>query len=557
MMLKAIREMSLRTRLALLAAFAIVALVVALFVAWRLARVTETFALRQADSSVHAAARDLTRELQAHPQGYQTIEEASSAPLGRRAKGPRDPDERVRRAPPHVETIFAAYSDPLARLTAITLHRFPEVAGGFYRPADGVLGYAVGQDPAAAAGNFSPELVDLIRSLSRQAVATEAPASRTSQIGSDRILFVAYPAPGEGAPTAWAMQRLSHLSGVSDWPNLTALIALALSIIAVSGIALITVKDLRSGVTGIELGLAGLKTDLNRKVSPPDTLELARIAAAINELATTLQTNIARQAELEQELAQRERLSALGRVVAGVAHEVRNPLAAMKLKIQLARRSSYAPEKLAATFDVVTTEIDRLDTLVRRLLELGSPQTLQRSAVDLGELVSRRVAFFTDLAARTGVVITTNARPETVVVAGDGNRLSQVIDNIIQNALDAMPDGGRLQITSDSFDTEADATSVQLRFEDSGPGIPQANEAHIFEPFYTGRDTGTGLGLAIGRTIIEEHGGRLAFVSHDGGGAAFVIELPLASAASRLRAGEQLAESSDLAEVASGVARKP
>ena len=143
-MLKTIRRMSLRTRLALLAAFAIVALVVALFVAWRLARATETFALRQADSSVHAAARDLARELQANPDGYQTIEQAMPAPPDRlREKGPRGADERARRVPPHVETLFAAYSDPLARLTAITLHRFPDVEGGFYRPADGVLvGYA-------------------------------------------------------------------------------------------------------------------------------------------------------------------------------------------------------------------------------------------------------------------------------------------------------------------------------------------------------------------------------------------------------------------------------
>ena len=219
--------MSLRTRLALLAAFAIVALVVALFVAWRLARATETFALRQADSSVHSAARDLTRELQAHPQGYQTIEQASSVPPDRlREKGPRIPDERARRLPPHVETLFGAYSDPLARLTAITLHRFSEVEGGFYRPADGVLvGYASGQVPATAfGGNVSPDIVEVIRILSRQAAATGAPASRTSQIGTDRILLVAYPAPTDGSTPAWAMQRLSPLSGVSDWPNLAALV---------------------------------------------------------------------------------------------------------------------------------------------------------------------------------------------------------------------------------------------------------------------------------------------------------------------------------------------
>ena len=520
----------MRTRLVLLAAFAIVALVVALFVAWRLARATETFALRQADASVQAAARDLARELQANPDGYHTIEQAMPAPSDRlREKGPRGADKRAHRVPPHVGTLFAAYSDPIARLTAITLHRFPNIEGGFYRPADGgIVGYAFPHAPATRPTEYvSPDLGEVIRALASQTAATGASASRASQIGSDRILLAAYPAQADGMATAWAMQRLSHLSGVSDWPNLAALVALALSIIAVSGLAFMTVRDLRCGVRGIEAGLAGLTSDLGRQLSAPDTLELARIAAAINALAATLRANLARQAELEQELAHRERLSALGRVVTGVAHEVRNPLAAIKLKVQLARRSSYAPEKLDQTFSVISEEIERLDTLVRRLLELGGQQRREHGAVDLCDLVSRRAAFFTDLATRASVVITTNAHPASIVVEGDGNRLAQVVNNIMQNALDAMPDGGRLTITCNTVQAHGGSASARVSFEDTGHGIQQADQEHIFEPFHTGRDTGTGLGLAIARAIIEEHGGRLGFVSREGGGASFVIELPL------------------------------
>lgn len=523
-------KVSLRTRLALLAAFAIVSLLVALFVAWRLTRATEAFALRQADSSVHTAARELARELQTHPNGYQTIEQAMPAARDRfHEQGPRA-DQRARPVPPHIETIFAGYADPLARLTAVTLHRFPEVEGGFASPGDGfVIGYASPQDRSIIPrGTVSSDVAELIRSLVKEASASGVPASRTTQTGNDRILLVAYPAPNEGMATAWAMQRLSHLSGVSDWPNLVALVGLALSIIAVSGIALITVRDLRSGVTGIEAGLAGLTTDLGRQVSSPETAELARIAAAINELAATLRANIARQAELEQELAHRERLSALGRVVAGVAHEVRNPLAAIKLKVQMAQRSAYPPEKLAATFGAVTAEIERLDTLVRRLLELGGQQTLVRSAVDLWGLVTGRAAFFTDLAARSGVLIMTNAPREEMMIEGDRDRLAQVVDNIIQNALDAMPAGGQLTITCDTIATPAGGSgSARLTFADTGQGISLADQEHIFEPFHTGRDKGTGLGLAIARAIIEEHGGHLGFVSPKGSGTSFLIELPL------------------------------
>jgi len=322
-MLTAIRKMSLRTRLALLAGFAIAALTISLIVAWRLARATETFALRQADAAVQAAARDLATELQANPEGYETIEQATPAA--------RDGRKPPRPAPPHVEKIFRAYADPFDRLSAVTLHRYPNVEGGLYRKADGVLIGAMGQKGA------SSDLVELIKSVASQTANSGEPTSRMSQVGSDRFLVSAYPADGE---TAWAMQRLAFSSNVSDWPNLISLVALALSIIAVSGLALITVRDLRSGVTGIEKGLAELTKDLNRQLPAPDTEELARIALAINELAANLRANIARQSDLERQLRHSERLSALGRVVAGVAHEVRNPLSAIKLKVQLAQRSS-------------------------------------------------------------------------------------------------------------------------------------------------------------------------------------------------------------------------
>lgn len=511
-----INKMSLRTRLALLAGFAIVALLVALFVAWRLARTTETFALRQAESSVRAGARDLAREIQINPDGYLTIDQATpGSPERRRGKGP---------PPPHVQALFAAYSDPFLRLTAITLHRDPDLDGGFYRSSDrSLVGYAVQTQSKV---KTSLDLIEAIQGVAKEADKTGAPSSRIIQVGTERVVLATYAVEGEPNLTAWAMRRLPFSSGISDWANLAALLALGLSIVAVSGLAFITVRDLRKGVAGIETGLGELTADLNRQLSTPDTAELARIATAINELAANLRTNIKRQAELERELRQSERLSALGRVVAGVAHEVRNPLSAIKLKVQLAQRSSYPPDKLNETFAVVAAEIERLDSLVRRLLDVGGQQGLEHYPVDLGELISRRVAFFSDLAAQAGVLISTDLCPQRAVIDGDENRLAQVVDNIIQNALDALPDGGRLTIHCNVVRGEDGTASVCLNFEDSGPGISEAHRDHIFEPFHTGRATGTGLGLAIARSIVEEHGGRIGFVSSPGNGASFVISLP-------------------------------
>jgi signal transduction histidine kinase len=547
-MLEAIKKMSLRTRLAMLAAFALIALLIALFVAWRLARATETFAIRQADASLHAAARDLARALQAHPAGYQTIEELTSSSRdlreGPRDGGPREEGRRGRSRSQQVERLFATYADPLARLTAITLRRYPETAGGFYRATDNTLvGYASPSD-AGTSNNaeVATDLAGVIRTLAMQAVETGTATSRTIQAGSERNIIVAYPTQADdiadegaasqindgsnGIAAAWAIQRLSNLSGVSEGANLAALIALALSIIAVSGLALTTVIDLRRGVISIEDGLAGMKTELDRQILPPRTPELARIAAAVNQLAAELRTNIERQRELEHDLRQSERLSALGRLVAGVAHEVRNPLASMKLKIQMARRWKSAPERLDDTFRVVTEEIDRLDALVRRLLELGRKPVLERKEFDLCELARHRATLMRALAERSGVKIVVNEPHEKVEIEGDEDRLSQVLDNLMQNALEAMPDGGKLTVTCETPPDQNGSSLARLVIEDTGHGITPEDRDHIFEPFYTGRDEGTGLGLAIAREIIEAHGGRITFESRRESGTRFVIELP-------------------------------
>lgn len=542
-MLGTIRKMSLRTRLTLLAAFALVALLVVFFVAWRLARATEMFALRQADSSLHAAARDLARAIHLHPSGYQSLEETAAQPD--RPAATHGKGLRQRPLPPHVKTLFAAYADPLSRLTAITLHRYPDAAGGFYRLTDGALvGHAFPANAGTGNGMALPtEVADVIRVLSKQANETGAPASRTIQTGNDRIIVVAYAAQastsefedvsaqadgGSSGPiaAAWATQRLSNLTGVSDKANLAALALLILSVIAVSGLALVTVKDLRSGVAGIEDGLTGLTNDLNRQLTPPLAPELSRITMAINHLADNLRVNLARQSELEHDLRRNERLSALGRLTAGVAHEVRNPLAAIKLKVQMARRVQNSPEKLDDTFRVVTKEIDRLDGLVRRLLEFGRTRPLEQNELDLCELVRSRAALFNDVAESARVKIDVREAVDAVVVEGDRERLAQVLDNLIQNSLSAMSEGGRLTMNCYPFATGDGIAVARLIVEDTGRGIPPEDHERIFEPFYTARESGTGLGLAIAREIIEAHGGRLSFISGTSPGAIFQIELP-------------------------------
>lgn len=501
--------MSLRTRLAVIAGFAVLSLLVAILVAWRLARTTEAFAIREADSAAHSAARDLARELSAHPAGYTTIELAAPSRPGGKHDGPM---------PPHITEAFSVYSDPVTRLTVLTIRRYDEVEGGFYNPTEAKF---------SGATITSSSLLELVKSVATESGNAGVPVSKSIQFGNDRIFVAAYPVNDNAPLTAWAIKRLPRSSGLSDWPNIVVLLALTLSFIAASGLALLTVRDLQTGVSEIESGLTLLQKDLNNVVQTPNTAELRRIAEAINQLAESLRQNIERQTKLETELRHSERLSALGRVVTGVAHEVRNPLAAIKLKVQLAQRNSSSEEKITETFNVVRAEIERLDTLVRRLLDLGGQQELNRTPVDLRQLVCERVSLFTDLANRSKTTISTDELQTDMVIEGDHDRLAQVVDNLIQNALDAMPNGGELTISGGVIKGEGAISLARLTFNDTGRGIPEPHQRHIFEPFYTGRADGTGLGLALARGIVNEHFGDISFTSRAGVGTSFVITLPM------------------------------
>ncbi len=513
----AFSNLSLRARLAALVAVTVAALLIALFVAARLARATETFAARRAEASARGAAIDLVRASHEHPAGYGSIQEAVPP---RPTHGPHGSP-----VPPHVTKLFDAYRDPLTRLVAVSLHPFPGTYGGFYRAADGALVGVAYPDYAGTGLDETPPpaVADAVRACALAASGSGEPAFRTVEVGGDRVFVAAYATPDgdtRGVDAAWSASRVTRFSGVGDAANAAAFAALVLALFAVSGLALFTVRDLRRGVGAIESGLAGLTVDLGRRIDPPPPPELARIARAVNGLAEDLRANLDRQRELEGELRRGERLSALGRLVAGVAHEVRNPLAAIKLKLQMARRGGYDPAALDRTFGVIAEEVDRLDGLVRRLLELGrAPRP--RLPFDLAALVVRRAELATDVAARRGVRVVAPESEAPVRIDGDEEGLAQVLDNLIANAVEAMPDGGTLTLSC-----EPNGATARVVVEDTGRGIAPEDRERVFEPFFTGRADGTGLGLAVAREIVDAHEGRIRFEDRESGGTRCVVELP-------------------------------
>jgi signal transduction histidine kinase len=232
---------------------------------------------------------------------------------------------------------------------------------------------------------------------------------------------------------------------------------------------------------------------------------------------------IRRYAALQQRAAQRaEHLAVLGKLLAGVAHEIRNPLAGIRSTVQLWERlpdASRSPESIHA----VVQGVDRLNEIVSRLLlfaRMGDNDEAQ--PVSANSMLAETLNLLEAQAASQAVVIDRDLDPNLPTVCGSGTALRQVFLNLATNALQAMPQGGQLCCQTCY---EPQKRTVRIRFTDNGPGIPREVRNRLFEPFFTTRPDGTGLGLAICQELVHQNGGKLEF--EDGGpGATFVVVLP-------------------------------
>jgi signal transduction histidine kinase len=263
--------------------------------------------------------------------------------------------------------------------------------------------------------------------------------------------------------------------------------------------------------------------DLDVAVDPGRDDEIGRLTSSFNHMVGRLRES----REMEERLRESERLATLGRLAAGVAHEVRNPLNAIKLTMQQLRDKTAPPEDAPGHADferyygTVTQELARLEGVVGAFLDLTRSESLSKEPMDLAETLRTSVELFAANAADRGVSLTIETSGP-LPVHGDPARLTAVWNNLLSNALAATPAGGRITVRAIGEETE-----ITVTIADTGAGIPPGELERIWEPFYSRRADGTGLGLGIVRSVVERHGGRVAAASTEGEGTMITVRLPL------------------------------
>ena len=216
-----------------------------------------------------------------------------------------------------------------------------------------------------------------------------------------------------------------------------------------------------------------------------------------------------------------EQLAAVGELAASIAHEVRNPLAGMKGALEVLRKELTVNPANQEIVDELLAQIVRLEHLVRDLLTFARPQALSRQLFDLHELLDRLLRLYKDESDSQGVAVHRIYESGTGRLTADPRQMEQVFLNLIHNALQAMPDGGTLTVT-----TRVSGRSIAITFSDTGKGIPTADLPKIFQPFFTTKHRGSGLGLSIVRKISEAHGGSVEIRTDPGKGTSATVIIP-------------------------------
>lgn len=369
--------------------------------------------------------------------------------------------------------------------------------------------------------NLDPALTRALPDVLRQSLkSTETTTVFHSEVGG-RDFYVAFTPvrrdAGQGLLLLHDAARVRAAQWESVWPILAAALA-AVLLVNLAGyyIARSITRPLRTLAASTAQVASG---DLSSRISLTTGDELEQLADDFNRMIESLRSS-------REELLRKEKLATLGLVAAGIAHEIRNPLTSMKMAAQMLLSSNLRKED-SESLEILLDEIERLRLTTGALLDYAAPKTqpsrspaqpanIQQAFEGVLKLMYRQLTHHK--------IEVSKDFPEGDLNASiDTNRLKQVILNLILNSIEAMPEGGRIEVR-----LRKSSTAIELSISDTGRGIPESDIEKVFEPFYSTRSAGCGLGLAISKRFVEEAGGSIS-VSSTPQGTTFTITLPTAT----------------------------
>ena len=270
--------------------------------------------------------------------------------------------------------------------------------------------------------------------------------------------------------------------------------------------------------------------DLTTPIAVGARHELGDLARAFNDMTSRL-------ADAQRQLTQADKLASLGRLAAGVAHEINNPLTGVLTNASFQLNRAPEGSELRQDLEVVVRETKRCREIVRGLLDFARQTPPSRKPADLNEVVRRALKITLQSLTLQHVSLDLDLAPEAPEAPADANQIQQVVVNLLVNARDAVGDGGFIRVRTRTA-SDGERRFAEIVVEDGGRGIPPADIPRLFEPFFTTKGThGTGLGLAVTWGIVEAHGGTIDVWSEEGKGSRFTVRLPLPASPELVPAG--------------------
>jgi signal transduction histidine kinase len=428
----------------------------------------------------------------------------------------------------------AAQDTSLRGVSQAVLRSYPGVEGGYY---DGThfLGYSYPTHDTGGKKTDVPtaELDDILGTISQSRSAGAAKRDIAQKIlrGQHDLVVIEAKPDKEHGLSSWAMKRLPGQSDAGAHRReilLSALVVAAL--ISIAG-TLATGIILRRGVLQIKAGLTILETNFSHRLAErPD--EIGEIGQSINRMAEARQ-------KLETELRREDRLRTIGRLTAGIAHEIRNPLNSIRLSIQYLEQRLCSDQVRAEDLRPVVEEVDRLSGLLTNLLTFQKTREPVLCDHRVAPVMEKCMNLIKPQADARRITLRTEMGPPDLGARFDSEQLMQILTNLFLNAVEAIGHEGMIDSRIEPREGQ-----VRIRIHDSGPGLTKDQADHLFEAFYTSKPGGTGLGLAVSRELATGMGVSLRY-ENGGTGATFVIDLPGIGDTASLRASQDYAKCHD------------